>query len=449
MKLTMVGGGGFRVPRLFEALAGDPDSPITELTLVDADVHRLDVIRSVIDAMRTGSGAGPAVSGTTNLHCGLRDADFVFCAIRVGGTACRAIDERIALENGVLGQETIGIGGLAYALRTVPVARTLAHMIAEQAPNAWTVNYSNPAGIITEAMREVLGERVVGVCDTPGCLIARVGAALGQRIDSADYVGINHLGWLRAALADGVDRLPSLLADDDALAALPEARTFGADFLRSMGAVPNEYLSYFYFTRESVRRLRGGRRRGAWLHTQQSAFYDAAGERPDHALGLWRAALAAREESYHSVTRADPNPPRPRHEIARGGYQRVALDLMHRLCGRDAPGEMVLNVANAEPGRGRVIGQLADDAVVEVPCMVDTGGVHPLPVPPVSDEMAGLMLRVKACDSLVLAATAERREDLALRAFAAHPLVDSLNVARSVLSAYTAQMTTVANAIGR
>ncbi|OLS96269.1 hypothetical protein BJF90_10820 [Pseudonocardia sp. CNS-004] len=242
MKLTVLGGGGFRVPLVYRAL-GDT-SPISEVVLHDVAPERLAAIRAVLEQI----GTGPPVRATTDLDDALSGARFVFSAIRVDGLAGRTVDERVALSCGVLGQETTGPGGIAYGLRTVPVAVHVAERVAAVAPDAWVINFTNPAGMITEAMQRVLGERVVGICDSPIGLVNRAARALGlpegERV--VDYVGLNHLGWLRGLRVDGVDRLPDLLADDAGLASIEEVRLVGADWVRAIGALPNEYLYYFY-----------------------------------------------------------------------------------------------------------------------------------------------------------------------------------------------------------
>ena len=189
----------------------------------------------------------------------------MFSAIRVGGAAGRVADERRALAHGVLGQETVGAGGLAYGLRTLPVALELARTVAELAPRAWLINFTNPAGLITEASRAVLGDRVIGICDSPVGLIRRVCRALGVAETELatgrvvpDYVGINHLGWLRALRRDGEDLLPDLLGSDAAIESFEEGRLFGAPLMRALAAVPNEYLHYYYSTAEVLAALATG-----------------------------------------------------------------------------------------------------------------------------------------------------------------------------------------------
>lgn len=434
MKLVIVGGGGFRIPGVYEAVAAD-DAPIRidELVLHDISAERLGTIRAVVDALAERHPRGPRVTATTDLVEALTGADFVFSAVRIGGAAGRVVDERVALDLGVLGQETIGPGGLAYALRTVPYMTDLARAIRDVAPDAWVINFTNPAGIVTEAMRAVLGERVVGICDTPIGLIRRAVHAVGARPGAAvsfDYVGLNHLGWLRSLEIDGKDALPGLLASDAALERIEEARLLGFDWVRSLAALPNEYLYYYYYAREAQRRIREApETRGEFLERQQSAFFEVPGPDP---LRSWLRARHEREASYMAESR-DDDEERHAEDVDGGGYQKVALDLMAALAS-DREATMILNVRN-----GGLVPQLPEDAVVEVGCRVDADGVLPLPISPVSTEMLGLMAPVKAAERLVIAAAIESSRELAWRAFAAHPLVDSVAVARSLVDGYAAE----------
>lgn len=444
MKLTLIGGGGFRVPQIFEAVsAAEAGIRVTELCLQDTSGERLDVMRHVLATLGASLAAPPRVSTTTDLTEALRGADFVFSAIRPGGTAGRVRDEHTALELGVLGQETVGPGGLAYALRTVPYAVDLARQVAQEAPDAWVINFTNPAGIITEAMREVLGNRVIGICDTPIGLMRRAVRAVERDPGeiSFDYIGLNHLGWLRTLTVDGTDVLPDLLASDERLDAIEEARLFGFDWVRALGALPNEYLFYYYSHREALARISGGEpTRGEYLDQQQRDFYQAAAAAPEHAFELWDQARHARESSYMGESRAEEERfGRRAEDVAGGGYQEVALDLMTGLTTGDAA-TMILGVGNDArgPGAELIVPQLSPGAVIEVPCSVDTDGVHPHAIAPLSGEMAGLIVQVKASEQLVLRALAEGSRELAWRAFANHPLVDSIAVARQLVEAYCA-----------
>ncbi|GAA4892774.1 6-phospho-beta-glucosidase [Streptomyces coeruleoprunus] len=439
MRLTILGGGGFRVPLVYRALLADrAKGRVTRVVLHDVDAGRLTAIGRVLADQAAGVTDAPAVTTTTDLDEALRGADFVFSAIRVGGLAGRAADERVALAEGVLGQETVGAGGIAYGLRTVPVAVHIARRVAVLAPDAWVINFTNPAGLVTEAMAGVLGDRVVGICDSPVGLGRRVARVLGA--DPAgvwiDYAGLNHLGWLRGLRVDGRDLLPGLLADPVALGSFEEGRLFGPEWLRSLGAVPNEYLHYYYFNRETVRAYREAERtRGAYLRDQQAGFYAEAARPDSRALAAWERTVADREATYMAANReaAGDSGGRAAEDLEPGGYEQVALAFM-RAVARDERAALILNVRNRT-----TLSPLDADAVVEVPCLVDANGAHPVAVDPLPYHAAGLVASVKAAEREVLAAAESGSREAAVKAFALHPLVDSVAVARRLLDAYTAE----------
>lgn len=444
MRLTILGGGGFRVPLVYGALLDDarrggPDSPppgaadvtISGLVLHDTDAGRLAAIGNVLAAMAKDHPKPVPVQTTTDLDEALRGADFIFSAIRVGGTWGRVADERAALDEGMLGQETVGAGGVLYGLRTLPVATALARRIRALAPNSWVINFTNPAGLVTEAMSRVLGEKVIGICDSPVGLCRRAARALGADPDRAryDYVGLNHLGWLRRILVDGHDRLPELLTDTSALASFEEGRLFGADWLRALGALPNEYLHYYYFNRETVAAVRSApATRGEFLHRQQAEFFTAATAHPDAAYQEWQRTRLERERTYLADSRAASGDwQRDSCDLDGGGYERIALALM-RAIARDERTTLILNVRNRS-----AVPVLDDDAVVEVACAVDAGGAAPLAAGKVAEDQAGLMLSVKAVERATIEAAASGSRDAALRALALHPLVDSAAAADRIL----------------
>jgi len=425
MRLTILGGGGFRVPLVYGALLGGA-SPITEVVLHDVEVARLAAIGRVLAAQARDAVRAPSVGATTDLTEALTGADFVFSAIRVHGLEGRVIDEQVALAEGVLGQETTGAGGVAYGLRTVPVATAIARRIALVAPAAWVINFTNPAGLVTEAMAAHLGDRVIGICDSPAALGRRVLRALGLPAGGARlaYAGLNHLGWLTAVRAHGVDELPRLLADDEALTCFEEGRLFGAARLRALGAIPNEYLHYYYDRDDAVRAERAApETRGAFLLRQQRACYAALESRDP--LGAWTAALRQRDATYMALEGVGE-----REEDAGGGYEQVALALMLALAG-DARTDLILNVRN----RGAV-SFLDESDVVEVPCAVSRAGVRPYPDAVVPAHGVELVRRVKATERAVLDAAYTGSRAVAVRAMALHPLVDSVPIARRLIAAY-------------
>ncbi|WP_181765125.1 6-phospho-beta-glucosidase [Streptomyces albidus (ex Kaewkla and Franco 2022)] len=443
MRLTVLGGGGFRVPLVHRALledAGDPEGRVTELVLHDTEPARLDAVTAVLahqSRQQPDGRPAPAVRATTDLDEALRGADFVFSAIRVGGLEGRTRDERVPLGEGVLGQETVGAGGVLYGLRTLPVAVHIAERVAQVAPDAWVINFTNPAGMVTEAMSRVfrergLGDRVIGICDSPVGLCRRAARALGADPDRVDYdyVGLNHLGWLRRVVVDGRDRLPELLANRGLLESFEEGKLFGADWLQALGALPNEYLHYYYFNREAVASIQQAEAtRGEFLRDQQARFYEELRSKdPADAFAAWDRTRLEREETYMAESReASGGWERDTCDLDGGGYDRVALALM-RAIARNERTTLILNVANrtAVPG-------LDAEAVVEVPCLVDAGGARPVSAGAVASDQLGLILSLKAVERSAIEAAADGSRAAALRALALHPLVDSVRVAERIL----------------
>ncbi|MFG3288309.1 6-phospho-beta-glucosidase [Streptomyces sp. NPDC048179] len=448
MKLTVLGGGGFRVPYVYQALLHDQGSPrIDDVWLYDTDPARLKAMAEVLARFADGSPDAPRVTVSTSLDDALEGSDFVFAAIRVGGLAGRMCDERVALDLNVLGQETTGPGGLAYGLRTIPVMLDIAHRVRRLAPNAFVINFTNPAGMITEAMQSVLGDRVLGICDTPSGLGRRIATTLGLDPSRAqfDYVGLNHLGWMRRVLHDGEDVLPRLLADDERLGGLEEGVVFGREWLRDLGLIPNEYLYYYYFNRDAVRSiLDAPQTRGEFLARQQREFYQRVTEAAGgSAVRLWRETVATRSANYMAEAKgavqgeaeADADfRPDPAHQ----GYAGVALAVMAAVS-RNERATMILNVRN-----GTTVSALPEDAVVEVPVTVDANGVHPLTVTQPDLHQAGLMQQVKAVERLTISAAVTGSRADALKAFSLHPLVDSVDVGRKLLDGYIDRIPEVA-----
>ncbi len=436
MRLTILGGGGFRVPLVYGALLRDHATPrVDDVVLYDTDAGRLATVAAVLAQVAGGIDDAPSVRVSTDLDDAVRGADFVFSAIRVGGLRGRTVDERVALDNGVLGQETTGPGGIAYGLRTIPVAVRIARRVDELAPQAWVINFTNPASMVTEAMRQVLGDRVVGICDSPIGLARRAGQALGYALDELriDYAGLNHLGWLQGLRRDGADLLPGLLSDAQRVESFEEGRLFGADWIADLAVIPNEYLYYYYFTREAIARLRGGAQtRGEFLLHQQSAFFAEAERDREHAWRLWRSTRREREATYLAEARS-PGESRDESDLTGGGYEGVALALMAALSGNSGDERLILNVRN-----GSTLTGLPPDAVIEVPCTVDRSGPRPVSLAPLRGHQLGLVQQVKAVEQLTIDAALTGSRRTAVKAFALHPLVDSVTTARTLYDGYHA-----------
>ncbi len=433
MRLTILGGGGFRVPLVYSALLRDHEAGrVDHVALYDTDEVRLTAVARVLAEQAAAYADAPVITLHTDLDEALAGAAFVFSAIRVGGMAGRSCDERLGMAHGVIGQETVGYGGISYALRTLPVVMDLAERIRVQAPDAWVINFTNPAGVVTEAMSRVLGDRVIGICDSPIGLARRVLGALGVQGDDVviDYAGLNHLGWLRGLRVDGRDVLPDLMARPDLIGTFEEGRLFGAEWVTELGAVPNEYLHYYYFRRE-VRHADqlAAQTRGAFLVEQQGRFYEQLEHRHDvSALALWERTRLDRETTYMATNRQSAGMgDRDEDDLVSGGYEDVAIALMRGIA-YDQSARLILNVRN----RG-TLAALDADAVVEVPCVVDASGAHPVAGPELPDFGVGLVTNAKYVERQTIEAGLGGSRAAAVRALAHHPLVDSVTVARSLL----------------
>jgi 6-phospho-beta-glucosidase len=434
MKLTIVGGGGFRVPLVYGALLGRRDRlAFDEIVLHDVDARRLERMSGVLHGLAAEHGEALPFRVTSDLGDAVDDADFVFCAIRVGGLEGRVVDEAVPLSAGVLGQETTGPGGICFALRTIPAMVELAETIADRAPRAWLINFTNPAGMVTEAVQRVLGDRVIGICDTPSGLCRRVARALGRAPEDMwfDYFGLNHLGWLQAAIdADG-DRLPELLTDDEALAGFEEGRLFGGDWLRTLGMIPNEYLYYFYFGADTVSTIRAGQPRGAYLLESQAAFYAQNGQDPRAALAAWRATRDERDRTYMAAERTTAGIEADHDDGGEvGGYEGEALAVVEAIA-NNTRAIMILNTANRS-----ALPFLDEHAVVEVPAIVGRTGPVPVAVGPTPQHAQALVSAIKAVERTTIEAALSGSSELAVQAIALHPLVPSVTVARRIFAGY-------------
>ena len=439
MRLVILGGGGFRVPMVYRALAARSSLGIDEVVLFDVDGARSKVIAAVLQPI-----PGIRIRLTDSLPEALTGADVVFSAIRVGGAAGRVRDERRALEAGVLGQETVGAGGLSFGLRTLPVVLRAAELQAELAPKSWLINFTNPAGMITQALSTVLGPRVVGICDSPVGLIRRAVRALGVAPSGIeyDYAGLNHLGWLTGLRQNGADLLGRLLADDSLLQRMEEGRLFDPQLLRSLRAIPNEYLHFYYSARELTASLSRAKTRGEVVLAEQEDFYRAAGQAmtvagqaPAVAEMLWEQTRAHREQTYLAEARLDE---RDTTDLSGGGYEQVALDVAEALTTGVAK-ELIVNARN-----GSAYPQLPAELVLETRCVVDATGARPLPGPALHLHQLGLMASVRAAEQSVIDAVRTRDRAAAVHGFAIHPLIGSRRIAARLVESTQAQEPSVA-----
>ena len=406
MKVAVVGGGSTYTPELVDGLArlaGSGDLAgglaVTELTLVDPDTDRLAVVGPVSARIMRALGHPGRVTWTTSLDEGLDGAGAVLLQLRVGGQAARDRDETWPLDYGCVGQETTGAGGLAKALRTVPVVLEIAERARRRAePSAWIVDFTNPVGIVTRALLDA-GHRTVGLCNVAIGFQRQFAALLDVSPDrvALDHVGLNHLTWERAVLVDGEDRLPGLLAGH--LDEIAEHTGLPAEVTAELGMVPSYYLRYF------------------WAH---DAVVAEERTRPT------RAQDVARLERELLDLYADPAlDTKPSLLGQRGGafYSEAAVALLASLTG-DRGDIQVVNVRNEG-----TLPFLPDEAVIEVPAAIGAKGARPQPVAPVSPLLRGLIAHVSGYEELAVDAALRGGRDRVARTLLAHPLVGQWDLA--------------------
>jgi 6-phospho-beta-glucosidase len=403
MKTTVIGGGSSYTPELVHGFLERAETfPLTELWLMDVSAERLEIVGGFARRMVEARGAPFAVRLTVDQRDAIGGASYVITQLRVGGMAARREDEYLGRRHGLIGQETTGVGGMAKALRTIPVLLQVARDMGDLAPGALLVNFTNPAGVITEALsRHAPGVPAVGVCNvaitTKMGILDGLHRQLGRRIspDRAELktLGLNHLSWHYGFLVDGEDLWPGILEGylhELGQEAEPE---WDVATLEALGMIPNYYLQYYYYT---TRKLAA---QEAWPPS-----------RAEEVMAVEADLL----RQYAEAHRTEP----PEDLMKRGGayYSTVAtqlLDAHYNDLGQ-------VHVVNTVHG-GAVPGWPAD-WVLEMPCRVGAGGIHPLPAEPLPLACFGLLAHVKTCEILTVEAAVRGDRRAAYQALLAHPL---------------------------
>lgn len=441
-KITIIGGGGVRAPLLIHGLAqAQALFGIGEVTLFDIDVERTETIVRIGREIVRKLGAGFAIRVTSDLEDAATGADFVLSSIRVGGMKARARDERLAIEHGLAGQETTGPAGAAMALRTLPVTLGQAKVVEAVAPDAWFINFSNPAGLITQALTEHTRLKVIGICDTPSEVFHKIAEAVGAPASEMffDYAGLNHLGWVRRVLLRGEDITERLLADTELLRGLYPADLFDPALIQTLKLIPTEYLFFYYSQRKAYRnQLKAGASRGEELERMNVELFARLAQQTDaEALATYTDYLQQRNASYMKLeaqagSAFSQNAEQPDPFDAATGYHKIALDLMTGLVSEQSR-EIVLNVRN----RG-AIEDLAYDDIVEVPCDVDRNGAKPRLTGRLPESVRGLVTAVKAYEKTSIRAAMEQSRPLAQLAMLEYPIIGQWEWAGEILEALMA-----------
>ncbi|MBD0736912.1 6-phospho-beta-glucosidase [Streptomyces sp. CBMA29] len=405
MKLAVVGGGSTYTPELIDGFARLRDTlPIEELVLVDPAADRLELVGGLARRIFAKQGHPGTITTTADLESGVAGADAVLLQLRIGGQAARNQDETWPLECGCVGQETTGAGGLAKALRTVPVVLDIAERVRRVAPQAWIIDFTNPVGIVTRALLQA-GHKAVGLCNVAIGFQRKFAKLLDVSPEQVhlDHVGLNHLTWERGVRLGGPrgeDMLPKLLAEHgDTIAAdlhLPR------EIVDRLGVVPSYYLRYYYAHDEVVRELRTTPSRASQVAAMEKQLLEMYG---DPALDEKPELLAKRGGAF---------------------YSEAAVALASSLL-RNTGDIQVVNTYN-----NGTLPFLADDAVIEVPAVVDGNGTKPLPVEPLDPLYAGLIANVTAYEDLALEAALRGGRDRVFKALLSHPLIGQYEYAEAL-----------------
>ncbi|MGR5065393.1 6-phospho-beta-glucosidase [Photobacterium sp. DNB22_13_2] len=416
LKLAIIGGGSSYTPELVEGVLKRLDSlPVTEMHFVDIEAGRekLEIIEALTRRMVEKSGAKITIRASLDRRVAIKDADFVMTQFRVGGLQARANDERIPLKYDVIGQETTGPGGFAKALRTIPVILDICRDIEELAPNAWMLNFTNPAGLVTEAIHKHTDVKSIGLCNVPvsmKMMIAEIMKCAPERL-SLECAGLNHLVWAHRAWLDGKDITAEVLDKIGDGANFSMSNIFeepwDPDFLKALGAIPCPYHRYFYQTdamlaEEKETALSGGTRAEQVQETEAELFELYKNTALDHKPEL----LEKRGGAYYSDASLN---------LVDAIYNN--LNTIH-----------VINVRN-----NGTISNLPDDAVIECSAVVGGWGARPLAVGTLSPAVSGLVHQVKAYEQLTIEAAVDGDYDKALMALASNPLVPDITRAKAIL----------------
>ena len=444
MKLTVIGGGGVRSMFLAKSITQRAhDLHITELVFMDCDADKLRIYGGL--ARHVARLLDPALKFTltTDADEAVRDADYIITTIRVGGDHTRVRDERIALDLGILGQETTGAAGLSFAMRSVPALADYCERIKRLSkPTVKVFNFTNPAGVVSQALRDMGYDFTYGICDAPSGMLHQFADLYG--VDASRIVGecygLNHLSFFRSIQIDGREIMPELIARPDAYEKT-DLRFFGRDLIEHMGCVLNEYLYYFYYREQAVQNiLKAGVTRGEVIEdinrqmTEELSKMDIENDF-DSCLACFEKWYGKREDAYMANETGVHRDKPWKFDVFSpdaGGYAGVALRFIE-LVETGTTGSMIL----CAPNQG-AIPTLADDDIVEITCDISRDGAKPHKVENPDPRALELIRRVKSYERLAAKAIVQRDRTAAVDCLMLHPLVNSYSLAVQLVDAYFA-----------
>lgn len=455
MKMALIGGGSLRTPYFVESLAKyAPKLGIDELWIMDTDGEKLRLFAGLSAYLAKKDGSQVDIRLTEDPVEAIRDAKYVVTTIRVGQDGARILDERIALSHGVIGQETTGAGGFSYALRTIPVMLHYMELVKQYAAkDAIVFNFTNPSGLVTQAMVDHGYRNIIGICDNATGMKIELAKALELHASSffVRVYGLNHLSWGDQVLVDGEDILPALMEQEAFIQNFHEFSYFDRDLVRNIKSIPNGYLYYFYHRERALANmLKSEKTRGEAIDAINRPMLEAMRKmKPDDFEAInacFREAMGRREGSYMSMELGGQKEALGRINVGKLGidklrHREATTELYEGYAGivfnyiqaqhTGEPIDIALNV----PNDGAVAG-MAEDDVVEVSCTVDSQGAKPVSIPDPAPDNLILMQTIKRYEKLTVAASDAKSKELAKEALMLHPLVSSWSLAKELVDDY-------------
>lgn len=446
MKLTVLGGGGVRSPLLAKSIVNRAEAlGVTDIVFMDNDEEKLRIYGGLAKRIAALIDGNIRFELTTDAIYAVSDADFIITTLRVGQDKGRTLDERIALNHGVLGQETTGAGGFAMAMRSIAALREYCLLIQKHAKQDVLIfNFTNPSGLVTQALRDEGFHNVYGICDGPSEFIKELEDLLGVKHGevSTQCFGLNHLSWFRSVKVNRNEVLEKLI-NNPLLYQKTEMRFFDPDLVCSMGMLLNGYLYYYYHREQAINNIKGsGQTRGETiLEINDDMYQELKDIDMEHdfekAMDIYLGYYDKREKSYMAIESGAERETIKKHSLDLGqkgdddgGYAGVALNFIEAyITGK--PREMVLSV----PNNGAIEG-LQDDDVVEITCHIDQNGATPIQIGKVPELQMNLIRQVKLFERLAVEAIQRQSIQKAIDALMVHPLVNSYSLAKALVHEY-------------
>lgn len=443
MKIAVIGGAGVRTVIFVNGLLDRYKAlNIDKVVLFDIDQKKLEIIGKLCRHVVKRRNEELVIEVAEEAVEAITGADYIVTTLRVGGDHSRVMDENIALETGVIGQETTGVGGFSMAVRTIPVLVEYCELIKKHAPHAWIFNFSNPSGLVTQALRSKGYDKIIGICDAPSSTKFRMAKALevAEKDLYVEFFGLNHLSWIKSVKKYGEEMLDKLLHDDEFLKNIQEFSMFDPELLRQIGFLPNEYLYYYYHREKALENiLKSGATRGKTIENVNIQMMEELkrmniDKQPEEALQTFLYYMEVRERSYMSIETGSHK----QAEIERGnlqvpdgiGYAGVMLDCIEGLQSEEGR-YLVLSVQN----QGCIEGLEAED-VIEVTCKVSKEGIQPVPIGSVPQYCNILIHAIKLYEKLTVEAIFTKSKDKAIQALTLHPLINSYSLAKVLVEKY-------------